>query len=143
MVDGIKYHIEINDMELAKIISEHEIDIRFCPKELGARMAELRDAGFLDFIPSEQPQVEPGFVAVDSFEIKDGKVVQSWMVKANPDSIQSQIDELKKQLSSSDYMITKCMEASLMGETLPYDIDAIHAERQEIRDEINRLEALL
>lgn len=143
MVDGIKYHIEIKNMELAKIISENEIDIRFCPPQLGAKMTELRDAGFLDFVPSEQPQVEPGFIAVDSFEIKDGKVVQSWVVKTDPTSIQRQIDELKEQLSSSDYMITKCMEASLMGETLPYDIDAIHAQRQEIRDEINRLEALL
>lgn len=130
-------------MELAKIISENEIDIRFCPNELGARMTELRNAGFLDFVPSEQPQVEPGFIAVDSFEIKDGKVVQSWSVKTDPVSIQSQIDELKEQLSSTDYMITKCMEASLIGETLPYDIEKIHAERQAIRVEINRLEALL
>lgn len=130
-------------MELAKIISENEIDIRFCPKELGARMAELRNDGFLDFVPGEQPKAEPGFVAVDSFEVKDGKVVQSWMVKADPVATQSRIDELKEQLSSSDYMITKCMEASLLGETMPYDIETIHAERQAIRDEINRLEALL
>lgn len=130
-------------MELAKIISENEIDIRFCPSGLGARMTELRNAGFLDFVPSEQPQVEPGFIAVDSFEIKDGKVVQSWSVKTDPVLIQNQIEELKEQLSSTDYMITKCMEASLIGETLPYDIEKIHAERQAIRVEINRLEALL
>lgn len=70
-------------MELAKIISEHEIDLRFCPKEHGARMAELRNAGFLDFVMAEQPQVESGYIALDSYEIKDGKVVQSWMVKSD------------------------------------------------------------
>jgi hypothetical protein len=35
------------------------------------------------------------------------------------------------------------MEASLVGKPLPYDIESIHAERQTIRDEINRLEMLL
>jgi len=68
-------------MELAKIISIHEIDLRFCPKEHGARMTELRDAGFLDFVGSEQPQVESGYIALDSYEVKNGKVVQSWEIK--------------------------------------------------------------
>lgn len=130
-------------MELAKIISKHEIDLRFCPKEHGARMAELRNAGFLDFLPSEPPQLQSGNIAIDSYEVKDGKVVQSWEIKTDPVVITSQIEVLKEQLSSTDYMITKCMEASLMGEPLPYDIEAIHTERQAIRDEINRLEALL
>lgn len=126
-------------MELAKIISENEIDIRFCPKEFSARMTELRNVGFLEFVPSKQPKTKQGFIAVDSFEIKDGKVVQLWTVKTDPVLIQNQIEELKEQLSSTDYMITKCMEASLVGKPLPYDIESIHAERQTIRDEINRI----
>lgn len=54
--------------------------------------------------------------------------------------VQSQIAELKAQLSSTDYKIIKCSEAQLMGEELPYDIVALHAERQAIRDQINELE---
>lgn len=68
-------------MELAKIISTHEIDLRFCPKEHGARMAELRNDGFLDFIGVEQPQAESGYIALDSYKITNGKVVQSWEIK--------------------------------------------------------------
>ena len=54
---------------------------------------------------------------------------------------QAQIDELKAQLASSDYKVIKCMEAQLAGEKMPYNIEAIHAERQAIRDLINALEA--
>ena len=51
------------------------------------------------------------------------------------------IEQLKKQLAETDYKVIKCNEASLIGEELPYDMKEVHKERQEIRDEINRLEA--
>ena len=62
--------------------------------------------------------------------------------------VKSKIKDLKKRLSSSDsnigdYKITKCYEASLAGEPLPYDIKSLREERQKVRDEINRLEDLL
>ena len=53
---------------------------------------------------------------------------------------EEQIAALKEQLSSTDYKIIKCSEASLVGEELPYDITALHAERQAIREQINALE---
>ena len=53
---------------------------------------------------------------------------------------QSRIAELKYQLNSTDYKIVKCSECSLAGEELPYDIAALHAQRQALRDEINELE---
>lgn len=130
-------------MKLAKIQENGLIDLVFCPPINGSRMTELRESGFLDFVMSEQPQVEAGQIAVDSYKIVDGKVVQSWEIKTDPEAIQTQIDELKAQLSESDYKITKCYECSLVGEVLPYDIQALHTERQAIRDEINRLEVLL
>lgn len=46
---------------------------------------------------------------------------------------------LQGKLASSDYKIIKCMESQLLGQELPYDITAIHAERQALRDEINAL----
>ena len=52
----------------------------------------------------------------------------------------AEIDSLKDALMSSDYKVIKCMEAYLCGEALPYDIEALHAERNAQRSEINRLE---
>lgn len=128
---------------LAKINSDGNIEIVSCLTEQGSRFTELMESGFLDFVSSEQPKVETGQISVDSFRIVDGKVVQSWEIKVDPEAIQKQINELKQQLSESDYQITKCYECSLVGEVLPYDIQELHTERQSIRDEINRLEALL
>lgn len=51
------------------------------------------------------------------------------------------IDALKKQLSSTDYKIIKCYEYSLAGLELPCDIQALHTERQTLRQSINALEA--
>ena len=57
--------------------------------------------------------------------------------------VERRIDDLKAELSSSDYKVTKCYEASLLGIELPYDIAILHSERQSIRDKVNELEALL
>ena len=130
-------------MELAKILPDGTIDLRYCDPKIGSRVTELRNAGFLDFIASEQPQCDAGYIAKDSFAIIGGKVVQSWETKIDTETIETQIGELKQRLSESDYKVTKCYECSLVGETLPYDIQALHDERQAIRDEINRLESLL
>jgi hypothetical protein len=56
--------------------------------------------------------------------------------------VAEQIAELKNQLSATDYKVIKCSECQLLGEEMPYDIEALHAERQAIRDEINRLESV-
>ena len=58
-----------------------------------------------------------------------------------PESPEEQISKLKAQLESTDYKIIKCSEAQLVGEELPYDITALHAERQALRDRINELES--
>ena len=42
------------------------------------------------------------------------------------------------ELGSSDYKIIKCMEAFLCGEPIPYDIAALHADRQGLRRIINQ-----
>jgi hypothetical protein len=56
---------------------------------------------------------------------------------------QTQIDRLKNELAGSDYKVTKCYEASLMGEEPPYDIAALRQERQALRDQINDLESTM
>lgn len=57
--------------------------------------------------------------------------------------IKQQVADLKQALSDSDYKVMKCYEASMLGQPLPYDIDAVHSERQAMRDKINELEPLL
>lgn len=130
-------------MELAKIDNEGIIDVRFCSPNNGVKMANLRNAGFLDYVSSIQPTVQDGEVAVDSYKEENGKLVQYWEVKVDSVYIQKKIDNLKEVLSSSDYKVIKCQEASLIGEQMPYDVDELHKERQSIRDEINRLESLI
>lgn len=130
-------------MELAKIDKEGMIDVRFCDPNNGVKMANLRNAGFLDYVSSIQPTVQDGEVAVDSYKEENGKLVQYWEVKVDSVYIQKKIDNLKEVLSSSDYKVIKCQEASLIGEQMPYDVDELHKERQSIRDEINRLESLI
>lgn len=130
-------------MELAKIDKEGMIDVRFCSPNNGVKMANLRNAGFLDYVSSIQPTVQDGEVAVDSYKEENGKLVQYWEVKVDSVYIQKKIDNLKEVLSSSDYKVIKCQEASLIGEQMPYDVDELHKERQSIRDEINRLESLI
>ena len=130
-------------MELAKIDNEGMIDVRFCDPNNGVKMANLRNAGFLNLVSSIQPTVQDGEVAVDSYKEENGKLVQYWEVKVDSDYTQKKIDNLKEVLSSSDYKVIKCQEASLIGEQMPYDVDELHKERQSIRDEINRLESLI
>lgn len=57
--------------------------------------------------------------------------------------IQMQITCLKAQIDATDYRIIKAFEYSLVGMETDYDLDTLHEERQEVRDEINRLEAEL
>lgn len=53
---------------------------------------------------------------------------------------EQEIEDMKQDLASSDYKIIKCMEYYLLGKDLPYDIDKLHEERQNQRNEINKRE---
>ncbi len=61
-------------------------------------------------------------------------------VKQTPPTPEMQIISLKAQLSETDYKIIKCYEYNLAGLELPYDIQELHKDRQDIRDKINQLE---
>ena len=57
--------------------------------------------------------------------------------------IQQQINDLKRELTSTDYQVIKCYEASLMNEEMPYDYESVIADRQKKRDKINELQSQL
>lgn len=60
--------------------AEMPLDVRQVDTKQGAYITELRNAGFLDFVPSEQPTGEPGTSVVESLDVVDGKLVQTWRV---------------------------------------------------------------
>ena len=72
------------EIALAKYTPGEPLDLRCIDTRAGAYVTELRESGFLDFVPSEQPTPEPGKVVVESLEIIGGKVVQSWVIRDEP-----------------------------------------------------------
>ena len=57
--------------------------------------------------------------------------------------VTAQIDDLKARIAASDYKVIKTYEYTLLGEQTEYDMEAVHAERQALRDQINTLETQL
>ena len=49
------------------------------------------------------------------------------------------IQAYQNKLDESDYKIIKCYEYSLIGLDMPYDINLLHKEREELREQIRRL----
>lgn len=135
---------KINNIVLAKIGNDGLLEIYSCNPEFeGGKILKLRNEGYLDFVESKRPITEPGKSVVDTFSVIDGKLVQQWNIVVDKEHINAQIQLLKDELSATDYQITKCYEASLVGESLPYDINTLHNSRQKIREEINALEIQL
>lgn len=50
---------------------------------------------------------------------------------------------LEWALKATDYKIIKSYECELIGEPSPYDIQAVHKERQAQRDRINEIQKIL
>ena len=88
--------------------------------------------------------------------VVDGRVIlnpteemleeQGWHKVTPSEPTQAQLNEqrvweMKDQLAQGDYKIIKCAEAQLTGEPMPYDIEALVAERNAMRAEINEMEA--
>lgn len=64
------------------------------------------------------------------------------------ESYESELRCLKSSLQENsseigDWKVVKCMEAKLLGNELPYDINELNIERQKVRDRINELEVLI
>ena len=62
------------------------LDVRQVDTKQGEYLTELRESGFLDFVPCEPPTEEPGKTVVESYNIIDGKLVQSWNVQDLPEN---------------------------------------------------------
>ena len=111
-----------------------------------AQLEEYATKGWkpIEEIDTSQLECSEEFFSTQVLPIDKGNSIGfSYEKRLDKRLIERRIDELKTELSTSDYKVTKCYEASLMGDALPYDIASMHSERQTIRDKINQLENLL
>ena len=138
-------------MELAKYIKEtqqfifinEEIEENEENEELKKRIEKLRSEFPYEVVRTEPPELEEGQDVEEFFLLEDDKVVQHYKVVSDIAYYQKNIDDNLVLLDKTDYKITKCYEYFMAGKTLPYDINALHEERQMYRDEINRLESTI
>ena len=138
-------------MELAKYIKEtqqfifinEEIEENKENEELKKRIEKLRSEFPYEVVRTEPPELEEGQDVEEFFLLEDDKVVQHYKVVSDIAHYQRKIDDNLVLLDKTDYKITKCYEYFLVGKQLPYDINALHEERQMYRDEINRLKELI
>ena len=56
-------------------------------------------------------------------------------------NIQMEIERLKSELQESDYKVIKCAEAICLNEEFPYNMTALHKERQALKKKINEVES--
>lgn len=57
--------------------------------------------------------------------------------------LEQEIHNLECDLRASDYEVIKAYEYSICGIKAPYDMDAVHKERQAKRDRINEIQRIL
>lgn len=96
----------------------------------------------------EPPEAKEGFDIIfngESWEYKEQEKEKEPepYVPTEKEKTQQKIWELKAKLSETDYKVLKCTEASLRGQELPYDLDAVVSERDGWRAQINELEEKL
>lgn len=82
------------------------------------------------------------FIKLQPYDAGD-RIAYHYIRKFDKQRIKNEIQSLKGQLANTDYQVTKCYEASLIGAPLPYDIQALYQSRQQMRDTINELEEKL
>ena len=128
-------------MILGKIIeATGGCDIKYCQSEEEEK--QYKEQGYLPTTNIDFSSVECDneHIVKVSHYVEDGEVKHKYELVANPNYSKQEVARLKAELSATDYQITKCYEASLCGEELPYDIQELHAERQAMRDRINELQ---
>ena len=82
--------------------------------------------------PTEQMLADAGWVKVEPTQPSEEELAA--IAKA------AEVEELKMQLAESDYKVIKIAECVACNLPMPYDAEALHSERQAIRDRINLLE---
>ena len=85
--------------------------------------------------PTPEMLADAGWVKVEPHQPSESELAAQERV--------AEVEELKMQLAESDYKVIKIAECAACGLPMPYDAEALHSERQAIRDRINELEGEL
>jgi hypothetical protein len=82
---------------------------------------------------------EEGFEIIDDGNGRPISTIPLALI--NQESIKRRkIKEIKENLNSTDYKVTKCYEAFMRQQPLPYNMEELSAQRDAWRAEINQLE---
>lgn len=99
---------------------------------------------FEPFIPCPSPELEALEAVNPVYEFINGAIVQKWeSTGADMHRVASRIKDLKQQLAGSDYLIIKYQETMITGGDPGRGILDTIKERQQWRDEINKLHAFI
>ena len=79
--------------------------------------------------------------AVVKMQAEESQIAVNEQVVDDNGLLLSEIEGLKSELQESDYKVIKCAEAMCINAELPYNMTALHKERQALRDKINELES--
>ena len=140
--DGFLRTVELRE-EKENYRDGDEIKTRIVSIEEQAERYAAQGYKPVDLLDNEQMKAPEGYVIrIVPYDAGD-RISFHYVTERDLTKIRKEISELKESLANSDYKVLKCYEASLIGETMPYDIANLHAERQTIRDKINELEASL
>ena len=82
--------------------------------------------------PTEQMLADAGWIKVEPTQPSEEELAAQARA--------AEVENLKMQLAESDYKVIKIAECVACNLPMPYDAEALHSERQAIRDRINLLE---
>jgi hypothetical protein len=135
---------EINEYQTKMELPDGSISTVIMTVE--AQLEEYESKGWkpVEDIDTLQLECSEMFFSTEVLPIDKGDVIGfTYQKRLDKRLVAREIERLKTELSESDYKVTKCYEASLLGEELPYNIVTVHSERQSLRDTINQLENLV
>lgn len=120
------------------IIMEKKYRIQSISDEQYSELAEYCNANNMRIDGDE----EYYYLLSPSEQLVNGEIIDnSEEYNRERDSRLKEVERVRliDELSSTDYKVLKCYECALAGKELPYNVDELHKERQELRDRINLL----
>lgn len=91
-----------------------------------------------------KPEVGQFQTLTPVYQEGEDRITLWWeVVNDDPELILMEISRLEEQIAATDYKVVKSYEYTLAGAKSPYDITAIHAERESLREQIRELEQMI
>lgn len=144
--------IDGNGIMTSKMLEPYNESFRDDDGELKERVVSIEEQADVlkaygwkpvDLVDESKMIAEEGYIIEISPYDAGEKISYRYIKAFDKKEVENKIRELKKQLSAGDYKIIKCYEASLLKEVLPYNVENLHKNRNELRKNINEFEKLL